>query len=65
MLNVIKITEWEVYISESGLYIMCTNVMNVCDECRLYESWIIITRISDRRPSHNIDCTRMLEYVVW
>ncbi|MFS7961892.1 hypothetical protein Hanom_Chr08g00720331 [Helianthus anomalus] len=65
MLKVRKITEWEVYISESGLYIMCTNVMNVCGECRLYESRIIITRISDRRPTHKIDYTGMLEYVVW
>ncbi|KAF5819319.1 hypothetical protein HanXRQr2_Chr02g0076291 [Helianthus annuus] len=32
---------------------------------RLYESRIIITRISDRKPSHKIDCMGMLEYIVW
>ncbi|KAJ0623323.1 hypothetical protein HanIR_Chr01g0030581 [Helianthus annuus] len=35
--------------------------MNVCGECRLYESRAVITRSRDRRPSHKIDCTGIIE----
>ena len=46
------------------VYVLCTNVMNVCGECRFYESRAVITRNRDRRPSHKIDCTGIIEYVL-
>ncbi|KAJ0435923.1 hypothetical protein HanIR_Chr17g0898791 [Helianthus annuus] len=46
------------------VYVLCTNVMNVCGECRLYEARAVITSNRDRRPSHKIDCTGIIEYVL-
>ncbi|MFS8028418.1 hypothetical protein Hanom_Chr16g01510361 [Helianthus anomalus] len=39
--------------------------VNVCSYVStLYESRINLTRSSDRRPSHKIDCTGMFTYVI-
>ncbi|KAJ0778550.1 hypothetical protein HanLR1_Chr02g0072911 [Helianthus annuus] len=48
----------------SLVYVLYTNVMNVCGECRLYESWVVITRNRARRASHKLDCTGITEYVL-
>ncbi|KAJ0810443.1 hypothetical protein HanPI659440_Chr01g0027051 [Helianthus annuus] len=46
------------------IFIMRANVINVCGECRLYQSRKIITRSRDRRSGHRIDCTGTLMYVI-
>ncbi|KAJ0558806.1 hypothetical protein HanIR_Chr07g0340451 [Helianthus annuus] len=48
----------------SLVYVLYTNVMNVCGECRLYESRVVITRNRARRASHKPDCTGMFTYVI-
>ncbi|KAJ0833759.1 hypothetical protein HanRHA438_Chr16g0736241 [Helianthus annuus] len=42
----------------------CSNVMNACGECRLFESRAVITRNRDQISSHKIDCTGIIEYVL-
>ncbi|KAJ0796664.1 hypothetical protein HanPI659440_Chr04g0164911 [Helianthus annuus] len=48
----------------SLVYVLYTNVMSVCGECRLYESRVVITRNRARRASHKLDCTGITEYVL-
>ncbi|KAJ0693031.1 hypothetical protein HanPI659440_Chr15g0592611 [Helianthus annuus] len=48
----------------SLVYVLYSNVMNVCGECRLYESRVVITRNRARRASHKLDCTGITEYVL-